>query len=547
MGASRHSNGEVATIEIARVAVQNDFNFFNAHQREAALRFMTITPLFTLLVLTACSGLLRAERPNILLAISDDQSFAHTSATGCKAISTPAFDQVARSGVLLTQAFCGSPGCSPSRASLLTGRYPWQIEHAGTHASSFPAKFAVYPELLEDAGYFTGYTGKGWGPGNFKVSGRTRNPAGRAFSQIKLAKDVPRPGGASRTDYAANFAAFLKQRPAGTPFCFWYGGFEPHRGFEAGSGAKWAKDKAAKLAAVQVPAFLPDTIEIRNDILDYLLEIEHFDHHLQLMLKQLKDAGELENTLVIVTSDNGMSFPAAKANCFEYGIHMPMAISWPKKIPAGGECAELISFTDLAPTILHAAGVKQHKQMVGDNLLPLLTSKRRQHERLGRAAVYSGRERHSSSRFGNLAYPQRAIRTAKYLLIRNFRPDRWPAGAPQKYAGDKLGPMHGGYHDIDACPTLTFMINNREKPAIAPYFHNAVDKRPAVELYDIAADPGCMKNLAGDEKMAEIKAALQKQLEQFLHETADPRIIDGGDIFETYRRYSAIRRFPKPE
>ncbi len=506
---------------------------------------LIVLAVWTAVALCQQSTLHAAKRPNILLAISDDQSFAHTSATGCEAISTPAFDQVARSGVLLKQAFCGSPGCSPSRASLLTGRYPWQIEHAGTHASSFPAKFAVYTELLAEAGYFVGYTGKGWGPGNFKVSGRTQNPAGVAYSKLKLDKDEPRPAGASRTDYAANFAAFLKKRPADTPFCFWYGGHEPHRGFEAGSGLKWAADKKKKLAAVKVPTFLPDTPEIRSDILDYLLEIEHFDRHLQRMLDLLKEQGELDNTLVVVTSDNGMSFPAAKANCFEYGIHMPMAISWPAQIAGGRASEELISFTDLAPTFLAAAGVKKHPQMIGQNLLPWLTAK--ELKPLQRDAVYSGRERHSSSRYGNLAYPQRAIRTDKYLLIRNFRPDRWPAGAPQKYNGEKLGPMHGGYHDIDACPTLTFMIQHRENPTIAPLFHNAVDKRPAIELYDIVADPGCLKNLAGSAAHAEVEKDLRKQLEDFLRETRDPRILDGGDIFETYRRYSHIRKFPKPE
>ncbi len=95
------------------------------------------------------------ERPNILFAISDDQSYPHTSAYGYKAISTPAFDRVAREGILFTNAIAPSPGCSPSRAAMLTGRYPWQLEHAGTHGSSFSAKYVTYPEILEEAGYST--------------------------------------------------------------------------------------------------------------------------------------------------------------------------------------------------------------------------------------------------------------------------------------------------------------------------------------------------------------------------------------------------------
>ncbi|MDI9443784.1 MAG: sulfatase-like hydrolase/transferase, partial [Planctomycetota bacterium] len=113
------------------------------------------------LVVAASSLLGRAAgaedgRPNILLAISDDQSFPHASAYGSKMVSTPAFDRVASEGVLLTNAICASPGCSPCRAALLTGRHTWQLEHAGTHASSFSPKYVTYPDRLESAGYFVG-------------------------------------------------------------------------------------------------------------------------------------------------------------------------------------------------------------------------------------------------------------------------------------------------------------------------------------------------------------------------------------------------------
>jgi N-sulfoglucosamine sulfohydrolase len=238
------------------------------------------------------------DRPNILIAISDDQSFAHTSATGCKALRTPAFDRVAKEGVLFRNAFRASPGCSPCRASLLTGRHPWQIEQAGTHASSFPTNYVVFPDLLEAAGYAVGYKGKGWGPGDWKVSGRKRNPAGPEFGRRTL---TPPFKGMKDNDYAGNFQDFLAGRPKGRPFCFWYGGHEPHRGYEKGSGLKAGK----KLEDVVVPPFLPDTPEVRSDILDYCVEIEWFDTHLARMLKALEDAGELDNTLVVVTGDNG--------------------------------------------------------------------------------------------------------------------------------------------------------------------------------------------------------------------------------------------------
>lgn len=519
-------------------------------------RFTLSTIFLTVVVLLTAGSANAAKQPNILIAISDDQSYPHTSAYGYAAISTPSFDRVARAGVLFHNAFTPSPGCSPMRAAFLTGRNTWQLEHAGTHASSFPAKYEVFQDRLEGAGYFVGFTGKGWGPGNWMASGRPRNPAGTQFSE----KTAETPPGIRSTDYAANFAEFLAQRPKDKPFSFWYGASEPHRFFDKGIGRRNGLDPAK----VQVPPFLPDTPEVRDDLLDYCYEIQWFDRHLGLMLDLLKEAGELENTLVIVTSDNGMAFPAAKANAFEYGIHMPLTIAWPAKIPGGRTSEDLVNLIDVTATIYEATGVEppQEYPIAGRGLLSMLTKKESGVLDPSRDAVYSARERHSSSRFNSLGYPQRCIRTADYLYIRNFRPERWPAGAPQRYG--KRGPSyapdaeilsrtlsgeHSGYHDIDACPTLDFLIAQRDDPKIAPYFHLAVDKRPAEQLFHIRRDPGCLHNLAEETAYAATKERLNAKLMAYLKTTGDARVVDadGGDIWETYRRYSKLRWFPTPE
>jgi len=509
-----------------------------------------IAPL-TLLCLAG--ALHAAERPNILIAISDDQSYPHASAYGAKFLSTPAFDRVAKAGVLFTQAFTPAPGCSPMRAAFLTGRHIWQIEEAGTHASSFPAKYKVFPDVLEQAGYRVGCTGKAWGPRNWKASGRPRNPAGDGFNRLKL---KPPAKGIRNTDYAGNFEAFLKDQPEGKPFCFWYGSSEPHRGFEKGVGLKNGMDPSK----VDVPGFLPDTPEIRSDILDYGYEIQWFDKHLGRMLDLLAKRGELENTLVIVTSDNGMAFPRAKANVYEYGIHMPLAIAWPAKVPGGRTVDDLVDLIDVTATIYQASGVPSPKQnpIAGRGLMDLLASEKSGRVDEFRDAIYSGRERHSSSRYMTLSYPQRCIRTHRYLYIRNFKPERWPAGTPQKYGkggypkrdevlNKVLGPEHGGYHDIDACPSLDFLIKHRNDPKIAPYFHAAVDRRPAEELYDIVDDPACMKNLAEDETHFATKRRLAERLTGHLKDTGDRRVTGEGDVWETYPRYSGVRFFPEPD
>ena len=492
----------------------------------------------------AQDGASGGDRPNILLAISDDHSYPYASAYQAGAVRTPAFDRVASEGVLFNNAFVASPGCSPSRAALLTGRYPWQLQHAGTHASSFPQEYAAFPNLLAEAGYHVGYTGKGWGPGNWEESGRAHNPAGPAFEERTL---EPPHDGMSGVDYAGNLAAFLAERPAGQPFFFWYGAHEPHLAYEKGVGRKLGKDPAA----ANVPPFLPDVPAVRTDLLDHAVEIEWFDQHLGQMLQTLEAAGELDNTIIVVTGDNGMPFPRAKANVYEYGIHVPLAVRWGQRVRGGRAVDDLVSLIDLMPTFLEAAGVahpSERPPMAGRSLMNILTSDEEGVVDSSRAGVFSARERHSSSRFNSLAYPQRALRTERYLYIRNFTPERWPAGAPQKYEEDgSLGPMHEAYHDIDGSTTKTFLVNHRDDPAVRRYFHLAVDRRPGEELYDIREDPGCLNNLAGNPDYAEVQERLRTRMNAYLKKTGDPRVTGDGDLFETYKRYSHLRKFPVPD
>lgn len=505
------------------------------------------------LIVLMVSSAMAEKRPNILVAISDDQSFPHASAYGYQAISTPAFDRVAKMGVLFNNAFTPAPGCSPMRAAFLTGRNIWQIEQAGTHASSFPKKYEVYQDRLEAAGYFIGCTGKAWGPGNWKVDGWEHNPAGPSWGKRK----VKSPAGIGSTDYAANFADFLKDRPKDKPFSFWFGANEPHRSFKKGIGIENGLDPSK----VVVPKFLPDTPEIRSDILDYCFEIQWFDQHLGRMLDQLEEAGELDNTLVVVTSDNGMAFPRAKANCYEYGIHMPLAVAWPASAKGDRVVDDPVNLIDITATIYDVSGTEPPAEhpIAGRSIRNILISAKQGTIDQSRNAVFSGRERHSSSRFNSLSYPQRCIRTRDYLFIHNYRAERWPAGAPQKYGkggyakkdevvNRVLGPMHGGYHDIDACPSLSFLIDNRDDPKIGPFFHLAVDRRPAEELFDIRKDPSCLNNLAADPAYKKIRSDLNERLIKYLTQTGDARILSptGGDIWETYPRYSGLRWFPTP-
>ncbi|NIP19017.1 MAG: sulfatase-like hydrolase/transferase, partial [Xanthomonadales bacterium] len=379
-----------------------------------------------------------SERPNILIAITDDHSWLHTSVQGSPFLETPAMDSIAEAGFRFTNAYAGSPGCSPSRAALLTGRHHWMIGPAGTHGSSFPVHYETFVDVLERAGYKVGYTGKGWGPGDWLVSGRQKNPAGIEYNEAKL---TPPRTGISSTDYAGNFERFMAEREAGQPFYFWAGGHEPH--------LKYAEIEhpEADLAKVEVPGFLPNTKTSRSMLLDYAYEIEHFDAHLGRILATIEAAGELDNTLVIFTADNGMPMPRAKANGYDYGIHVPLHIRWDRGKQSGRVVETPVGFVDLSATVLETAGLETPEQFQGQSLLGLLNGdlESLNHDRV----VFSGRERHSSSRYRNLTYPQRMMRRGNYLVIWNAAPERHPAGAPRNIVDGEPGPPHGAYFDID--------------------------------------------------------------------------------------------------
>lgn len=498
--------------------------------------------VLTLLFATGAFSQVKPARPNILFAIADDQSFNYVSAIGTKGIQTPAFDEVARKGILFTNAFVGAPQCSPSRAAILTGKNIWQLEEAGTHSSYFPKKLTVFTNILEKSGYLVGFTGKPWAPGNWKDAGWTQNPVGKEYNTKKFGR-VPA-SGINKTDYFANFVDFYSKKEKGAPFFFWYGGHEPHRTYEEGSGLKAGKSPGE----AAVPPFLPDADIVKSDLMDYALEIEWFDAQLGKMVAFLREKGELENTIIVVTADNGMSFPYAKANLQEYGTHVPLAICWPKKMPGGRVVKELVGLIDLAPTFLEAAEISGVPEMTGRSLCGLLYGGNALPGYTPRNYILTGRERHSHARPDNVGYPARAIRTSDYLFILNFKPDRWPAGDPAPLsASDTTAPddeksLWPGFHDIDNGPTKLLLIENQSK--YPEFFRLGFEKRPEEELYNTREDPGCLKNLAGDTGHSILKKELRKKLEEDLKAQGDPRMTGNGDIFETYPRFGAMRNFP---
>ncbi|GAB3167940.1 sulfatase family protein [Telluribacter humicola] len=461
----------------------------------------------------------QAALPNILFCIADDQSYPHAGAYGTRWVRTPNFDRVAAEGLLFMNAYTPNAKCAPSRSCILTGRNSWQLEEAANHVPYFPAKFKSIMEVLRENGYHVGHTAKGWAPGNpGTVNGKPRQLTGPAYNSKKTKGPTSQ---ISKIDYAANFEEFLNNRRGDQPFCFWYGSTEPHRAYAYGSGKKHGK-KTTDID--RVPAYWPDIDSVRTDMLDYAFEIEYFDQHLGRMLRLLEERGELENTVVIVTSDNGMPFPRVKGQEFEASNHLPLAIRWKQGIVQPGRKVEdLVSFIDFVPTVLEVtrltAGQTGMPPVQGRSLVDIFSNTPTHR----RDYVLIGKERHDIGRPNDTGYPIRGIVKNGYLYLHNYEPERWPSGDPIT-----------GYLNTDGSPTKTVLIQRRHHPTERRYWEQGLGKRPAEELYQISKDPDCMVNLATEKKHQTTKRQLASLMEQQLRAQGDPRMFSRGAVFDNY-------------
>lgn len=465
----------------------------------------------------------QAKRPNILFCIADDASFQHFSAYGFgndKWVKTPGFDRVAKNGLLFTRAYTPNAKCAPSRAAILTGRNSWQLEEAGNHNANFPLKFTTFMEALKNNGYTTGYTGKGWAPGNpGEVDGKPRLLTGPNNSDIKTETPTKEIAG---IDYSANFGEFLKTKSADKPFCFWFGSHEPHRKYAFGSGAQLANKKTSDIKSV--PPFWIDNETVRTDMLDYAYEVEYYDNQVTKMLDLLEKAGEIDNTIIVVTSDNGMPFPRIKGHMYDYDNHLPLAIMWKNHIASPGrQVNDFVSFIDYAPTFLEAAGVDATKNMQPIQGKSLLNFFEPGNNVTNRDHVLLGREREDVGRPNDQGYPVRAIVKGKFFYAINYEPNRWPSGDPIT-----------GYLDTDGSPTKTEILAANRRGEYHNLWVLDFGKKPSEELYQTDIDPYSMKNLANDPAFAKVKAELKAQMLKELLAQGDPRMSGNGSIFDNY-------------
>lgn len=445
------------------------------------------------------------KKPNILFILADDWSYPFAGFYGNKDLKTPNLDALAKTGVVFENAFCPNPSCTPSRGSILTGKYSHNLKEGVNLVGKLDTNEITYTKAFRKNGYAIAYDRKGWAPARLDLLGYKENPAG------------PK----------QEFNRFIDSIGTDKPFCFWWGTNDPHRPYDIGFGTASGIDSSK----ITLPKFLPNTPEVRGDLADYFAEIQRMDREIGQLIAKLKVKGLYENTIIVVTGDNGMPFPHAKANLYDYGTRVPLLISFPKSFQKNIHSQALVNLIDLFPSFMDFASIPFSHKIDGISLLPILKGQKTNH----RTEIYLERERHCIARAKENnsypGYPMRAVRTKDFLYIQNLRPDRNPAGDAT------ITGTPSEYGDVDGGRTKALMMEHQNDKNVAEYFKMGFGKRLPEELYDIKKDPYNLVNLVSNPKYKNTKKALKIKLETWMKNSNDPRHNGKGDEIDGYETY----------
>ncbi|HZY77898.1 MAG TPA: sulfatase [Cyclobacteriaceae bacterium] len=414
------------------------------------------------------------QRPNIILVIADDVSYDDIGCYGNTSVRTPNLDRMAKEGLRFTNVFVTSSSCSPSRSSIITGRYPHNTGAAELH-TPLPSHLLFFPESLKKSGYYTAQAGK-WHEGP-----HTR----RAYDTL-IAGDANGDGG------EAQWINLLRNRPKGKPFFFWFAPFDAHREWQADRG-----NESHKASNIIVPPTLVDTEGTREDLVAYYNEITRLDTYIGQLEQELSAQGLSENTLIIFMADNGRPFPGSKTRLYDRGVKTPFIIKWPKGIrQPGTSCESLVSAIDIAPTLLSVANVKVPSSIQGQSFAALLQSP----TKTFRNYVFTEHNWHDYEAY------ERAVRTAKFLYVMNGRPEK-----------ANQGPL-----DAVNSPSFKALMKSKANGTLTPIQQDLfVSPRAAEEFFDVIQDPQQVKNLILDPGYARDITLLRNILKQWQKETGD--------------------------
>lgn len=426
--------------------------------------------LFPFLLVHAWLHAEKKTPPNFILYLTDDVSWNDLGCYGHPVIQTPHLDQMARDGIRFENAYLSISSCSPSRCSLITGRYPHNTGACELH-TTLPADQYVFPEDLGKAGYYVALSGK-------HHMGKAVN---RAFHKVSGGKGPGKQG---------DWVQILRERPKDKPFFCWFASSDAHRGWQLNDEAPRYEPED-----VVVPPYLYDGPVTRKDLAEYYHEVSRIDHHLGLLRAELERQGIADETYVIFMTDNGRPFPRCKTRLQDSGIKTPFLVTGPDVAPRS-VTESLISSIDLAATVLDLAGLPKAEPVQGVSFAPVL----RNPETKTRDLVFAEHNWHVYQAH------ERLVRWKNWTLIRNAFPERQNLcmeGDPSHPAGRELW-------EAEAAGKL--------KPRQRDVF---LKPRPALELYDVSKDPHQLHNLAGEKKHAAVLARLTRHLDLWAEQTAD--------------------------
>lgn len=460
-----------------------------------------LLPLLCLLVALGRTVLAAADaKPNILFLLSDDHSYPYLGAYGNPDVRTPNLDRFAAEGMRFDRMFVACPQCVPSRAALMTGRSPVAVRMV-RFTSPLPPDVPALPDLLKkEAGYFTGVAGRSYHLDGPATGGQRAAPEiggtldRHGLRTFKDRVDYVEPAGRGMRDFGAKLGAFLDAAPKDKPWFFWLGFSDPHHPWNE-KGARGRPDPAK----LTLPPHLPDLPGVREDLAAFLAEIEHLDADVQSVLDELARRGLAEKTLVVFMGDNGMAMPHGKGALHDPGIAVPLLVRWPGTVKAGGVTRALVSGEDFAPTLLAAAGVKPPAAMSGVSYLPLLRGEAYE----PRKYVFAERGPHGGDGGMNPGISAatfdlaRCVRSDRYKLIYNCTPHQ------------PVGPVDSRQNPGWQAMVAENAAGRLAAPFVQAYF---TAPRPTFELYDLEADPGELRNLAGKPEYKAVELELKRAL-----------------------------------
>ena len=412
-----------------------------------------------------------SEKPNFVFFIADDVSQVDFGCYGHPSIKTPHIDSLAAAGMRFDNAYLTTSSCSPSRCSIITGRYPHNTGAPELHVK-LPAKQIRFPELLREAGYYTVLSGKNHMFGN----------KDRAFDKITKGKD---PG---CTEF---WLKHLQERPKDKPFFFWFSSIDAHR--------SWQKSKDVPTYSheeVIVPPYMVDTKVTREDLASYYHEVSRYDRDIGLVTAELKKQGVLENTVIIIAADNGRPFPRDKSRLYDSGIKTPWIIHYPKMIKKAAVSKSLLSVIDLSATCLELSGITKPEAIQGQSFIPILKNP----EAKIRDMVFAEHNWHVYKNH------ERMVRFGDFVYIKNNYPNQANLcyESDTKYpAGKELWEAH-----------LAGKTTAQQQQVFA-------NPCPDEELFKLSSDPNQLTNLAGNIEYAEQLKEARQLLADWTEQTGD--------------------------